>query len=274
MKHGFPFFKRPSAIVGAALLAFILVLAAGGSFLTPYSPYAQNLDNKLQPPGAAHFFGTDDFGMDVFTRIAVGARYSLSAGFVSVFVGLAGGLLLGMPAGYLGGAADKGLMFLCDVILAFPGILLAMAISMVLGPGIYTPMIAVGISSVPVFARLIRARFLAIRSLPFIEAMTAAGASHMRIALVHILPNSFGAILVQATLRMGVAIITSSTLSFLGLGAQPPEPEWGAMLNAARANFWQAPHLAIFPGLAITLTVIAINLLGDALRDQLDPLTR
>ncbi|MCL2121241.1 MAG: ABC transporter permease [Clostridiales bacterium] len=265
--------KRPSALAGAILLLCILLLAVGGALLSPYSPYAQNLDNKLLPPSTAHFFGTDDFGRDLFTRIAVGARYSLSAGFVSVFVGLLGGLLLGVPSGYFR-HADKAIMFFCDVILAFPGILLAMAISMIMGSGIYTPMIAVGISSVPVFARLIRAGFLAIRELPFVEAMKAAGASPIRIALVHILPNCLGTILVQATLRMGVAIITSSTLSFLGLGAQPPEPEWGAMLNAARAYFWQAPHLAVFPGLAITVTVIGINLLGDALRDQLDPLMR
>ncbi|MCL1848600.1 MAG: ABC transporter permease [Clostridiales bacterium] len=266
------FFRRPSALIGATLLLAILALAILGAFFSPYSPYEQKLDDKLFPPGGEHILGTDEFGRDVFTRIAVGARYSLSAGFASVFVGLLGGLLIGIPSGYFSGAIDKALMFICDVMLAFPGILMAMAISMVIGPGIYTPMYAVGISSVPVFARLIRARFLAIKELPFIEAMKGAGASPLRIAFVHILPNAFGPILVQATLRMGTAMITSSTLSFLGLGAQPPEPEWGTMLNAARSNFWQAPHLAIFPGLAITITVIAVNLLGDALRDHFDPL--
>jgi len=158
--------------------------------------------------------------------------------------------------------------------LAFPGIVMAMALTMVIGPGLYTPMVTVGLSSIPVFARLVRVQFLSLREAQFVEAVRAAGASDMRIAVKHILPNAMGPILVQATLRMGIAIITAATLSFLGLGAQPPEPEWGTMLNAARTYFMTNPYLAMFPGLAITSSVIAINLVGDALRDYLDPKLR
>lgn len=270
--HSFwQFSKKPSATVGLLILGSILAACAMAPLLAPYSPYAQNLQEKLLPPGTAHIMGTDEFGRDVFARILAGSKFSLSAGFVSVIVGLIGGLVIGMPAGYLGGSLDKGLMLVCDIMLSFPGIIMAMALTMVFGPGIFTPMITVGISSIPIFARLVRAQFLSFREAPFVEAMRAAGASDMRIAIKHILPNSMGPILIQSTLRIGTAIITAATLSFLGLGAQPPEPEWGSMLNAARAYFMTNPYLAMFPGLAITLSVIAINLIGDALRDYLDP---
>jgi len=270
--HSFwQFSKKPSAAIGLLILGGILAASILAPLIAPYSPYAQNLQDKLLPPGPDHIMGTDEFGRDVFSRILAGSKFSLSAGFVSVFVGLAGGLILGIPAGYIGGSLDKGLMLICDIMLSFPGIVMAMALTMVFGPGIFTPMITVGISSMPIFARLVRAQFLSFREAPFVEAMRAAGASDLRIAFKHILPNSMGPILIQATLRIGTAIITAATLSFLGLGAQPPEPEWGSMLNSARAYFMTNPYLAMFPGLAITLSVIAINLIGDALRDHLDP---
>lgn len=265
------FFQRPSAAVGLLILVTLIAACSLSSVIAPYSPYAQNLQEKLLPPSSAHIMGTDEFGRDVFSRILAGGRYSLSSGLVSVLVGLIGGLILGIPAGYLGGKLDKALMLVCDIMLAFPGIILAMALTMVIGPGIYTPMVTVGISSIPIFARLVRAQYMSLREAPFVEAMRAAGASDIRIALKHILPNSMGPILIQSTLRIGTAIITAATLSFLGLGAQPPEPEWGSMLNAARTFFMTNPYLAMFPGLAITLSVIAINLVGDALRDHLDP---
>ena len=268
------FFRNPSAVAGLAILVAITLACLCSSWIVPYSPYDQNLQEKLLQPSALHFMGTDEFGRDVFVRILVGAKYSLTSGFVSVLLSLAGGLLIGIPAGYVGGAMDKGLMVVCDIMLAFPGILMAMALAMVIGPGIYTPMITVGISSIPVFARLIRAQFLTLREAPFVEAMRAAGAGDLRIALKHILPNALGPILVQSTLRMGVAIVTAATLSFLGLGAQPPAPEWGTMLNDARTYFMTNAYLAMFPGLAITISVIAINLVGDALRDHLDPRLR
>ncbi|MDR2931861.1 MAG: ABC transporter permease [Oscillospiraceae bacterium] len=274
LKNSLGFFRRPSTLIAAVIFLILIIVCLFGTSIAPYPPYEQNLENKLQPPGGGHLFGTDDFGRDLFSRVLAGAKYSLSAGLVSVLVGLTGGLLLGVPAGYYGGWLDRLVMLICDTMLAFPGILMAMALSMVLGQGRFTPMIAVGISSIPVFARLVRSQFLSIRERQYIEAARAAGAGDLRIALFYILPNAFGTVMVQATLRMGTAIITAATLSFLGLGAQPPEPEWGSMLNAARAYFFSAPHLAVFPGLAITITVVAVNILGDSLRDYLDPRLR
>jgi len=270
----FRILRSPSASIGLAVLLVLVLACMFSSHLVYYSPFEQNMDVKLLGPSAAHWMGTDQFGRDVLVRILVGTKYSLTAGFVSVLLSLAGGLALGVPAGYLGGALDKGLMLVCDIMLAFPGILLAMALSMVIGPGIYTPMVTVGISSIPVVARLVRVQFLSLREAPFVEAMRAAGAGDLRIAFKHILPNAMGPILVQSTLRMGIAIVTAATLSFLGLGAQPPTPEWGTMLNDARTYFMTSAYLAMFPGLAITVSVIAINLVGDALRDHLDPKLR
>nr|WP_264296362.1 MULTISPECIES: ABC transporter permease [Blautia] len=226
------------------------------------------------PPSSEHWFGTDDFGRDVFSRIVTGAHYSLLAGFISVILGLTGGLLLGAFAGFYGGLLDQILMTVCDILLAFPSVLLAMAIVMVMQPGIYTPMVAVGISSIPVFARLVRAQFMSLRESCFVEAVRSAGAGDLRIIFRHLLPNSIGPIIIQATLRIGSSILLAATLSFLGLGAQPPTPEWGAMLSAARNYVWTASYLALIPGLAITITVVAVNLIGDALRDYLDPRTR
>lgn len=182
--------------------------------------------------------------------------------------------MLGAFAGYYGGIADQVIMMLCNILLSFPSVLLAMAIVMVMEPGIYTPMVAVGVSSIPVFARLVRAQFMSLRESCFVEAVRSSGAGDMRIIFRHLLPNSIGPIIIQATLRIGSSILLAATLSFLGLGAQPPTPEWGSMLSAARNYIWTAPHLAIVPGLAITITVISVNLIGDALRDYLDPRTR
>ena len=267
------FLRNPSALIGLAILIILILTSVAGPFFVQ-DPFEQNTSIKLQPPSAEHLLGTDDFGRDLLSRMVVGARYSLSAGFVSVAVGLAGGLLLGALAGYYGGAADKILMTLCDILLAFPSILLAMAIVMVMEPGIYTPMAAVGISSVPIFARLVRAQFMSLRQSSFVEAVRSSGAGDARIIFRHLLPNSLGPIIIQATLRIGSSILLAATLSFLGLGAQPPTPEWGAMLSAARNYMWTAAYMALIPGFAITITVIAVNLIGDALRDHLDPRTR
>lgn len=266
-------FRNPSAVIGAGILLVLIIISVVGPFLVP-SPYEQDTAIKLLPPSAEHWFGTDDFGRDVFSRIVTGAHYSLSAGFISVILGLTGGLILGALAGYYGGIADQIIMMACNILLAFPSVLLAMAIVMVMEPGIYTPMIAVGISSIPIFARLVRAQFMSLRESCFIEAVRSAGAGDMRIIFLHLLPNSIGPVIIQATLRIGSSILLAATLSFLGLGAQPPTPEWGSMLSSARNYVWTAPHLAIVPGLAITITVIAVNLIGDALRDYLDPRTR
>lgn len=267
------FMRNPSAKIGVIILAVLLLITVIGPFFVQ-DPIKQNTAIKLDGPSAEHLLGTDDFGRDLLARIVVGARYSLSAGLIAVALGLAGGLLLGAFAGYYGGLLDQILMTVCDILLAFPSILLAMAIVMVMEPGIYTPMIAVGISSIPTFARLVRAQFMSLRSSAFVEAVRSSGAGDLRIIFRHLLPNSIGPIIIQATLRIGSSILMAATLSFLGMGAQPPTPEWGSMLSYARNYLWTAPHLAIVPGTAITITVISVNLIGDALRDFLDPRTR
>lgn len=267
-------FRNPSAVLGLVTLGLLLAISLAGPWITPHSPYIQDTSRKLQPPSLEHWLGTDEFGRDVLSRLIIGSRFSLSVGVVSVGVGLAGGLVLGGLAGYYRGAADRIIMMGCDILLAFPGIILALAIVVVLGPGLLNAMLAVGFSSIPLFVRLVRAQFLALRDSTLVESASAAGASDLRIIVRHLLPNSMGPVIIQSTLRMGSAILMAATLSFLGLGAQPPNPEWGAMLSTARTYLWSAPYLAVFPGLAITITVIAINMLGDALRDLLDPRLR
>ena len=274
MRLGRKLLRTPSAALGLGVLLVLLVVAALGPGLAPFSPYTQNIAHKLESPGAGNWLGTDEFGRDILSRLIVGSRFSLSVGLVSVAVGLAGGLLMGALAGFYRGVLDQVLMTACDILLAFPGILLALAIVAVLGPGLLNAMLAVGLSSIPIFARLIRAQFLALTESVLVEAARAMGARNVRIILRHLLPNSLGPIVVQAVLRAASAILIAATLSFLGLGAQPPEPEWGAMLSAARTYVLVAPHLAMFPGIAITIAVIAINLVGDTLRDLLDPRLR
>jgi peptide/nickel transport system permease protein len=269
-----PFLRNPSAVLGLGILLILLGMAALGPALAPFSPYAQHLSNTLQPPNTDNWLGTDEFGRDILSRLIVGSRFSLSVGLVSVVVGVAGGLILGGPAGFYGGTLDRVIMLLCDILLAFPSILLALAIVAVLGPGLLNAMLAVGLSSIPIFARLIRAQFLTLVESVLVESARAAGASNVRIMIHHLLPNSLGPVIVQGILRTASAILTAATLSFLGLGAQPPEPEWGAMLSAARVYVLVAPHLAISPGIAITIAVISINLVGDTLRDLLDPRLR
>lgn len=267
------FLRNPTAMVGTIILSALVLIAVIGPFFVQ-DPLLQQTSIKLQPPSLEHWFGTDDFGRDVLARIVVGARYSLTAGLVAVGLGLLGGLIMGAFAGYYGGLLDQVIMTLCDIMLAFPSILLAMGVVMVMEPGIYTPMVAVGISSIPTFARLVRAQFMSLRTSSFIEAVRSSGACDLRIIFRHLLPNSLGPVIIQATLRIGSAILMAATLSFLGLGAQPPTPEWGSMLSFARNYIWTAPYLAVIPGIAITLTVIAVNLIGDALRDFIDPRTR
>ena len=267
------FLRNPTALVGTIILSALVLIAVIGPFFVQ-DPLLQQTSIKLQPPSLEHWFGTDDFGRDVLARIVVGARYSLTAGLVAVGLGLLGGLIMGTFAGYYGGLLDQVIMTLCDIMLAFPSILLAMGVVMVMEPGIYTPMVAVGISSIPTFARLVRAQFMSLRTSSFVEAVRSSGAGDLRIIFRHLLPNSLGPVIIQATLRIGSAILMAATLSFLGLGAQPPTPEWGSMLSFARNYIWTAPYLAVIPGIAITLTVIAVNLIGDALRDFIDPRTR
>jgi len=259
------------AMFGAAVIALLTMVAVFAPWLAPYSPTAQNLPQRLQPPGSTHLLGTDDFGRDILSRIIHGARVSLLVGFFSVGAALVGGGFLGMLAGYYGARLDNLIMRVMDVILALPTILLAMVIVTALGPGLFNVMIAVSVSLIPNYARVARAAILTVREQDFIEAARASGASDLRIMFRHILPNSFDPLIVQGTLGVAEAILAAASLSFIGLGAQPPTPEWGSMLSSGRAFLRDAPHVATFPGLAIMLTALALNLFGDGLRDALDP---
>ncbi|CAI0791790.1 glutathione ABC transporter permease GsiD [Serratia grimesii] len=260
-----------------ALLAGVLVLLlAVAALLAPYLvPFdAENYfdyDRLNEGPSLVHWLGVDSLGRDIFSRILMGARISLAAGVFSVLVGGVIGTLLGLLAGYYEGWWDRITMRICDVLFAFPGILLAIGVVAIMGSGMANVIIAVAIFSIPAFARLVRGNTLVLKHLTYIESARSIGASDWTIIMRHILPGTISSIVVYFTMRIGTSIITAASLSFLGLGAQPPTPEWGAMLNEARADMVIAPHVAIFPSLAIFITVLAFNLLGDGLRDALDP---
>jgi len=266
-------FKKQHVAVAAAIFVGILVLAAiFAPWLAPYD--AENFfdyDSLNALPSLKHWFGVDSLGRDIFSRILVGSRISLTAGFVSVAVGAIIGTALGLIAGYYEGFWDRVIMRVCDVLFAFPGILLAIGIVAILGGGEVNVIIAVAIFSIPTFARLVRGNTLSLKHLTFVEAARSIGASDWTIVARHIFPGTIPAVVVYFSLRIGTSIITAASLSFIGMGAQPPTPEWGAMLNEARADMMTSPHVALFPSLAIFLTVLAFNLLGDGLRDALDP---
>jgi glutathione transport system permease protein len=258
-----------AALIFVVLLVLVAVFAP---WLVPYD--AENFfdyDRLNQGPSAVHWFGVDPLGRDIFSRILMGARISLAAGFLSVVLGAIIGTLLGLLAGFYGGWWDRIVMRISDVLFAFPGVLLALGVVAILGSGMTNVIIAVSVFSVPAFARLVRGNTLVLKNLTYIEATRSIGASDWTIMLRHILPGTISAIVVYFTMRLGTSIITAASLSFLGMGAQPPTPEWGAMLNEARADMVNAPHVALFPSLAIFFTVLAFNLLGDGLRDALDP---
>lgn len=266
--------KNKTAMIGLFLIIFFIIVAIIGPWLTPYTYAQQDMLNKLQTPSAEHWFGTDNFGRDIFTRVIHGTHLTLLVGFFSVFLGATVGILLGIIGGYYGGRTDSIIMRIMDILLAFPGILLALAIVSVLGGSTVNVIIAIAISSIPVFARIVRGSTLSVKKLEYIDAMKALGASDSRIIFKHILPNITSPIIVQATLNIATAILSASGLSFLGLGAQPPIPEWGAMLSDGRSYLYNAPHVALFPGLAIVIVVLAFNMLGDGLRDAFDPKTK
>lgn len=263
--------KNKAAVVGGIVILFIILVGILGPFLVKTDPNAQNILNKLQPPSKEHWFGTDNFGRDIFSRIVNGTKLTLTVGFLSVFIGGTIGVILGIVAGYYGGAIDTITMRLMDILLAFPGILLALAIVSVLGGSLVNVIIAVGIFSVPAFARIVRGSTLQVKKLEYIDAVRALGASDIRIIFKHILPNILSPIIVQATMRIATAILTASGLAFLGLGAQPPTPEWGAMLSDGRTYMHNAGHMVLIPGMMIVVVVLAFNIFGDGLRDALDP---
>lgn len=270
MKNVRKFLRNPTAVVGLVILVTLLLIAVIGPFFVQ-DPFAQLPSNKLQGPSMTHLLGTDDFGRDILARIVVGARYSLTSGIFAVALGLVGGLLMGTLSGYYGGLLDHIIMTICDILLAFPSVLLAMSIVMVMQPGVYTPMVAVGLSSIPTFARLVRAQFMSLKTNSYIEAVRSSGAGDMRIIFRHLLLNSMGPIIVQATLRMGSSIMLASTLGFLGLGAQPPTPEWGSMLSEAQTYLRIYPNSVIWPGIVIALVSVALALMGNGLSEAMDP---
>ena len=266
------FRKQKVALIAGGFVALLVLIALAAPWIVPYD--AENFfdyDRLNAPPSLRHWFGVDALGRDIFSRILMGARISLAAGFSSVAAGALVGTLLGLVAGYYEGWWDRAIMRICDVLFAFPGILLAIGIVAILGGGMTNVVVAVAVFSIPTFARLVRGNTLALKHLTFIEAARSIGASDWTIIARHIFPGTVSAVVVYFSLRIGTSIITAASLSFLGMGAQPPTPEWGAMLDAARSDMLTAPHEAIFPALAIFFTVLAFNLLGDGLRDALDP---
>ena len=265
--------RQRLALIGGGILTVLVLVALLAPLIAPQDPLAQNLYGRLQPPSANHWLGTDDFGRDILSRIVYGARISLRIGLVAISLALAGGTLLGLIAGYRGGVADMLIMRLMDLMLAFPSILLAIAIVAVIGPGIDNAILAVSVVLVPQFARLVRASVLTVRETTYVEAARAIGASEPRVLFYSVLPNCTAPLIVQGTLGLGTAILDAAGLSFLGLGAQPPAPEWGAMLSGGRELLLRAPWVMTFPGLAIFTVVLALNLFGDGLRDALDPKT-
>jgi peptide/nickel transport system permease protein len=265
------FARRPAAVFGAAVLLLVLVLALFAPWLAPYDPLATSWSAVRKAPSAAHWFGTDEVGRDLLARVIWGARASLAAGLVAVLIAVAVGLPLGMVAGYVGGWVDMLIGRLTDAMLAIPFLILAIALAAFLGPSLSNAMIAIGVTATPIFVRLARGQVLQARAEDWVEAARAVGNPRARILVRHILPNILPPVLVQATLTIASAIIAEASLSFLGLGQQPPAPSWGSMLNTAQRFLTQAPWMALFPGAAIFVTVLAFNLVGDALRDALDP---
>ena len=266
--------RNKAAMVGAALLTFEILLALAAPVVAPYDPYKQNPRAPLQAPSRDHWFGTDDSGRDLLSRVIYGTRISLRVGLISVGIGGGIGITLGILAGYRGGFLDNVIMRAVDLLLAFPGILLALAIITILGPSLFNVMIAVGISAIPSYTRVARASTLAMKDREFVVSARAIGARDTRITLLYILPNVLPPLIVLATLGIAGAILTAAGLSFIGLGAVPPTPEWGAILTLGRKYINQAWWYTTFPGLAIMITVLGINMLGDALRDALDPKLR
>ena len=263
--------RRRTAVFGLIVVVLMALLAIFAPWVAPFDPLATSFAIVRKAPSAAHWFGTDEVGRDLLARVIYGGRASLAAGVIAVSIAVGCGVPLGMLAGYAGGLIDAVISRITDAMLAIPFLILAIALAAFLGPSLGNAMIAIGITATPIFVRLARGQVLAVRAEDFVEAARAVGNPPLRILLRHILPNILPPVIVQATLAIAAAIIAEASLSFLGLGQQPPAPSWGSMLNTAQRFLTQAPWMAIFPGLAIFVTVLAFNLLGDGLRDALDP---
>jgi peptide/nickel transport system permease protein len=265
------FRRNRLALLGATIVAVLVLMAVFAPYVAPADPARQSLADKRMPPGGKYLLGADEFGRDIASRLVYGSRVALVVGLVSVLIALVLGIVLGTAAGFLGGAADEVVMRSLDVLLAFPYLLLAIAIVSALGPGIQNTILAVGIWATPGFARVVRGSVLSIKEQEYVQAARAIGAASLRIIVRHVLPNCISILVVYSALYMASAILLEAALSFLGLGVQPPTPSWGLMVSTGRDFITIAPHIATLPGLAIAVTVLGFNLLGDGLRDALDP---
>jgi peptide/nickel transport system permease protein len=263
--------RSPSGLVGTVLIALMLLVAFAGPELLRVDPLAPDLGAKLKPPGREHWLGADELGRDVLSRVVYGARLSLTITILGVVGSLVVGAALGLLAGFRGGAWEVVIMQLVEMLMAMPGFLLALLAIAVLGIGVQNLITSLAIQSIPVFARVAHAATLGVREMEFVQAAQSIGATQSRIMVRELAPNIMSPLLVQATLRLATTLLLASSLSFLGLGVQPPQPEWGAMLSGGRAYVTAAPHVILFPGLAIMVTTLGFNLMGDALRDTLDP---
>ncbi|SHF34465.1 nickel transporter permease [Desulforamulus putei] len=266
--------KNKLAMVSLVFLLALTMVAVFAPYVAPYDPYLSDMPKALQGPSSEHLLGNDELGRDILSRIIYGARISLRVGLIAVGIALSAGMVLGSTAGYYGGRLDNIIMRLMDIMLAFPSILLAIALMAVLGRGVENAIIAIGIVSIPEYARIVRGSVLSVKENEYVQAACAIGNNDWQIIFRHILPNVMAPVIVRATLGISTAILETSALGFLGLGVVPPYAEWGTMLGSGRGYMFNAPHLVFFPGIAITLTVMAFNLLGDGLRDALDPRLR
>lgn len=263
--------KNRTALFGLILITLLILIALIGPSISPYNPLTPDPINRLKGPSWSHPFGTDSLGRDILSRVIYGSRISIVIGLIAVSISLIPGTILGLLAGFYGKRVDEPIMRGMDIMLAFPAILLAIFITAILGPSLLNTMIAVGIVYIPHYARIVRSTVLSLKEQLFVQAVKALGGKNLRILALHIFPNTIPPIIVYATLGMGTAVLQAAALGFLGLGAQPPTPEWGAMLSEGRQYIQMAPHVAAFPGLAIFLLVLGFNLFGDGLRDVLDP---
>ena len=263
--------KNNTAMLGLCILLVEIILVILAPVIAPYDYTAMDIVAAQQGPSAAHWFGTDELGRDIFSRVLYGGRYSISMGVLAVMISTTVGMTIGAVAGYFGGKVDNILMRLLDVIQSLPAMLLSIVLSAVLGPGYFNTILALSVNGMPASARMLRAQMMKVRGNEYIEAAQSINCSKFRIIVRHMIPNSFSPNIVQATMSIAHMIVMAASLSFIGLGVQPPTPEWGAMLTGARQFIRQCPHMVIFPGLAIAVTVLAVNLMGDGLRDALDP---
>jgi peptide/nickel transport system permease protein len=275
VKHSIYLWKKtPLALIGTVIIGLFLLVALFAPLLAPYDPIATDLSRKLEAPSAAHPFGLDQFGRDVLSRVIMGTRIEVQIIFIISIISIAIGLVVGIVAGYFGGIVDEILMRITDIFLAFPRLVLAMAFAAALRPTLANAIVAISLVEWTVYARLARAEAIKVRSQPYIEAIKAIGASDFKIMLFHVLPMSISPVIVQLTMRMGTIILTAASLGFLGLGAQPPLPEWGAIVSDGRSYLMNNWWITAFPGMAIAITVLGFNLLGDGIRDILDPRIR